>query len=413
VSPATPSGRHPDALTPPPLHPRFPLADGLRGLASMAILLVHVYLFSVGPGTSLADRLVIRLDVVLPMFFVLSAFLLYRPMIAKRAGGPRSPRVRDYFRGRALRIYPAYWLALTALAIFPGLAGVFEGDAWRYYTLLSNYDPAYDTGACIGQQFRCGLPQSWSLTTELTFYLALPLYAIGAGLLARGREVRDWVPRELALIAGLIVVSLILGGAFGLRNESWFRFSFLGTMIWFGLGLALAIASVAIRERPGQWRPGRLFEAAAAHPLACWLGAVVVYLVLVVSLQAVPFVVADENPGEYLASHVSFSIIALLALIPVLFGNPNLGSPRKLLARPTVLWLGAISYGTYLWHVTIAYDLGFGGGEGGFWVVLVGTLAISIPLAAASYYLLERPLMSWKGRRQRRSAEEKRARAAV
>jgi peptidoglycan/LPS O-acetylase OafA/YrhL len=394
--------RHPDALTPPPLHPRFPLADGLRGIASMAIVLVHVYLFSVGPGNSVVDRLVIRLDVVLPMFFVLSAFLLYRPMIAMRAGGPRPPRVSDYFRSRFLRIFPVYWLVLTALAIFPGLAGVFDGNAWQYYTLLSNYDPNYDQAACVGQQFRCGLPQSWSLTTELTFYLALPLYAVGAGLLARGREVRDWVPRELALLGGLIVVSLLLGSAFGFRNESWFRFSFAGSMIWFGLGLVLAIASVAIRERPGEWRPGRWLEAAAARPLACWLGAAALYLLLVASLQAVPFVVADESPGEYLVTYLSFTLIALLGLIPVLFGNPNVGAPRKLLARPVILWLGALSYGTYLWHVTIAYDLGVGGGDGGFWVVLAGTLIITVPLAAAGYYLLERPLMSWKTRREPR-----------
>jgi peptidoglycan/LPS O-acetylase OafA/YrhL len=367
----------------------------------MAVLLVHTYLFSVGPGESLLDRMIIRLDVVLPMFFVLSAFLLYRPMIAIRAGGPKPPRVRDYFSGRLVRIFPLYWVVLTALLIFPGLAGVFgDGDAWQYYFLVSNYDPDYGQAACVEQQFRCGLPQSWSLTTELTFYLALPFYAVVAGRLARGKETGTWIRRELLLIAGLIAGALVLGSAFGLRDESWFRFSFFGTAIWFGLGLALAIASVAIREAPQAWRgQGPLVEA-AKHPLACWLAALSVYVILVFSFDAVPFVVAVESPGQYLATQISFALIALLAMIPVLFGDPNRGSPRRLLALPLVLWLGALSYGTYLWHVTIAYDLGFGGADAGFWVVWLGTIAIAVPLAALTYYVLERPIASWQVRRR-------------
>jgi peptidoglycan/LPS O-acetylase OafA/YrhL len=367
----------------------------------MAVLIVHAYVFSEGLGNSLLDRLVVRLDVVLPMFFVLSAFLLYRPMIAIRAGGPRAPRVRDYFRGRAVRIFPVYWFVLTALAIFPGLAGVFgNGDAWQYYALVSVYDPSYGTGACVGQEFRCGLPQAWSLTTELTFYLALPLYAVAAGRLARGRTAHEWVPRELALLALIIAGSLVLGGAFGLRNESWFRFSFFGTAIWFGLGLMLAIVSVAIREAPGAWRGQAWLASAAERPVACWACALAVYLALVATFDAVPFVIADETPMQYLATQTTFALISFFAMIPVLFGNPNVGRPRRILATPLILWLGALSYGIYLWHVTISYDLGQGGGEGGFWVVYLGTLFLTIPLAAATYYLIERPMASWQLRRR-------------
>ena len=55
--------------------------------------------------------------------------------------------------------------------------------------------------------------------------------------------------------------------------------------------------------------------------------------------------------------------------------------------------LGLISYGFYLWQVTIAYYLGFGGAEESFGVVFALTLIIAVPLAAASYFLIERPLM--------------------
>ncbi len=41
-----------------------------------------------------------------------------------RRGGATPPRPLRYARRRALRILPAYWVALTVLAIFPGITGV-------------------------------------------------------------------------------------------------------------------------------------------------------------------------------------------------------------------------------------------------------------------------------------------------
>ncbi len=63
---------------------------------------------------------------------------------------------------------------------------------------------------------------------------------------------------------------------------------------------------------------------------------------------------------------------------------------------PVMLWLGLVSYGLYLWQVTPETDLGFGSAHEGFVVVLIGTLLFALPCAAASYYLVERPLMKLK-----------------
>src|SRR3954447_2914815 len=118
----------PDVVAPPPHHPKFPLSDGMRGIAAVSVLVVHTWLFTNGFGglqPNLPNRFVVRLDAMVAIFFMLSAFLLYRPMIPRRGGGPAAPRVGDYLRRRLLRIYPAFWVVLTALAIFPGLFGVF------------------------------------------------------------------------------------------------------------------------------------------------------------------------------------------------------------------------------------------------------------------------------------------------
>lgn len=360
-------------------------------------MVVHSWLFAgpFGDGMSLGDRLVVRLDSMVAIFFLLSAFLLYRPMVAYRGGGPAAPSARDFARRRFLRIFPAYWVALTCLAIFPGLTGVFSDKWWVFYSLTEYLNPVTGSAVCEGQGYRCGLLQAWTLTVELTFYAILPAFAALTAWLARGRARRSWLRAELILIAVLAVASLALNVLpLPLREQTWFIYSFAAHFDWLGLGLALAILSAAYgREEAVLPRPLRI---AASHPGACWAGAIGLYLVTVFAFKPIPFTVADFTNQEFLAIHLLQCGIATLLVIPVAFGDPNVGIPRRFLANRYLLWLGLISYAFYLWQVTIGINLGFGGAKEGFGTVLIGTVIIAIPLAAASYYLIERPLMRWK-----------------
>jgi peptidoglycan/LPS O-acetylase OafA/YrhL len=51
------------------------------------------------------------------LFFTLSGYLLYRPIAASLLATGQVPGVRNYLRNRALRILPAYWVVLTAVAV--------------------------------------------------------------------------------------------------------------------------------------------------------------------------------------------------------------------------------------------------------------------------------------------------------
>jgi peptidoglycan/LPS O-acetylase OafA/YrhL len=388
----------PDVVAPPPLHPRFPLSDGVRGIASTMIIAVHVWIFTGGFGgfaSTLPNRLMVRLDALIPTFFLLSAFLLYRPMIAHRAGGPPSPQVADYAKRRFLRIYPAYWLALTALAILPGLAGVFTSHWAAFYSLADYLHPAWTASVCSPtQDFVCGLSQSWTLTTEMTFYIVLPLYAALTAWIARRCTVRTWVRTELALLAALSVISVILGSApLSLRNQPWFWFTFGGHFLWFAVGLAFAVISVNVHGRASQ---PPLVRAAANRPGLCWLGALLIYLVTVLTLPVVPFGAGPITTPQFIETYALQAVIAALLMVPVVFSNPNRGVPAKILGNPIACWLGLVSLGLYLWHLTIAYDLGVGGAKADFGTVLALTLLLTIPLAALSYYVVERPLMRFK-----------------
>src|SRR3954462_12451136 len=108
----------PDVVTPPPGNPRFPLLDPLRAVAALAIVVTHTAELGGFNRAHALGAWTVRLDSGVTVFFVLSAFLLYRPFVAARLDGPPGPRVLRYARRRALRILPAYWVALIVLGLF-------------------------------------------------------------------------------------------------------------------------------------------------------------------------------------------------------------------------------------------------------------------------------------------------------
>lgn len=59
------------------------------------------------------------------------------------------------------------------------------------------------------------------------------------------------------------------------------------------------------------------------------------------------------------------------------------------------MWIGTISYAIYLYHATLMAWL-YAHGATGWLTLAVVTIAITIPVAAASWYFLERPTLNWK-----------------
>ncbi|HEV3054185.1 MAG TPA: acyltransferase family protein, partial [Solirubrobacteraceae bacterium] len=157
------------AVAPPPGNPRFALFDSLRGLAVFAILVFHVAEVTGALNTSgSGDLIAVVGNEALIVFFAVSGFLIYRPYALAHAKGRPLPSTLRYGRRRVLRILPAYWTALTLLAIWPGITGVFTHEWWRYYFFLQPY-----AARTLGQ----GIPVAWSLCVEVSFYFALPLWA--------------------------------------------------------------------------------------------------------------------------------------------------------------------------------------------------------------------------------------------
>ncbi|MFN8164246.1 MAG: acyltransferase family protein [Solirubrobacterales bacterium] len=235
----------------PRSHLRFPLFDSLRGIAALSILVVHVALFTVfmdGPVYSVVGAFLAHLNVGVPFFFLLSAFLLYRPFVAARVADRDRPGFSGYARRRFLRIAPAYWAALTITAIVPGMAGAFSGNWWVYYGLLQNFPIYAKEGACTGDSYRCAIPPAWSLAVEVLFYAVLPI-VIALAWLGRQKRTGSWLVPELAAISILALVSLpIQGTAPSGGVAQALNFSPIGCGLWFALGLGLASVSVWVQH---------------------------------------------------------------------------------------------------------------------------------------------------------------------
>jgi peptidoglycan/LPS O-acetylase OafA/YrhL len=388
------------AVAPPPGNPRFALFDSLRAIAVLAVITFHV----VSLSGALARRVVGDVAAMLGsqgpiLFFIISGFLLYRPYVAARAAGAPAPSIGRYARRRVLRIVPAYWLALTALALFPGITGVFSGDWWRYYLFLQLYWQDTVTG---------GIPVAWTLCVEASFYLVLPFWALAARRF--GVELR-----ALAVVAA--------GGAAvqvaAARNElsDLLATTLLGQCTWLALGMALAVASVRAERAPRDPRAVRLV---VAHPGLCWLGAGAAFAGLTALLQpggvfGIARAVATQQPFAKTIAAIALGVaVNVLLVAPAIFGQGAGGLPRRVLAAAPLAWLGLISYGMYLWHLTVAQLLALPSAPGHFSadgldlatkvdhlttpVLFVLTLAATTAIAAVSYHLVELPFLRRKER---------------
>ena len=83
----------------------FPRVHSMRAVAALSVLLYHALFkayLSRHPDSALAP-FAAHLDVGVAVFFLISAFLLYRPMVAARLSGSAMPQLRTPETGWAGR----------------------------------------------------------------------------------------------------------------------------------------------------------------------------------------------------------------------------------------------------------------------------------------------------------------------
>jgi peptidoglycan/LPS O-acetylase OafA/YrhL len=157
----------------------FPPLHGLRALAIVSVLQIHVTLTLVLTGLMREDDPIFARSTHvwfgMDLFFVLSGFLIGTLLAPATSGEARGGMLRFYAR-RAFRIVPLYYVVLTALVLLlPTLPGQRAMVGYEY-AYLTNYAPF--TVPPI-------MPAAWSLCVEEHFYLAVPLVSAALSRLPR------------------------------------------------------------------------------------------------------------------------------------------------------------------------------------------------------------------------------------
>jgi peptidoglycan/LPS O-acetylase OafA/YrhL len=370
--------------------------DGLRALAAIAVLAHHVGFDTATTFRSSAGDYLARMDIGVSIFFALSGFLLFRPYVVALVAGTPFLSAKEFWRRRVLRIVPAYWLALTVIVVAFGRTMHSLRDVVTYYGFLQIYDR---------QRFLGGLVQAWSLCTEVSFYLFLPLFALALRRWTRVRPPEARLRGLLVAVAGLYAVGAVwrIGlYAFDPSFAGIGLFWLPGQIDHFAIGMALAVGSVwAAREAAVRDRT----LAATRRPGLWWLGAAVAFWIVSTRI-GVPKGLAAIPADTDLARQFLYGVVAFGLLVPSVFDPDGPGVVRRFVRHPVMAWLGAMSYGIYLWHKDLVPKVqlmfGWANFEGNWFVVFAGVLVTATVIAAGSHYLLEQPILALKDGGRRR-----------
>lgn len=348
----------PDPATGPVTAERRNNIDALRLIAALLVLFAHCFALS-EPG--LRDPITGALQDVLPLqrglagqgvalFFVISGFLVTRSYLSRRNLGA-------YAASRALRIFPALWVALgltvvvaTAITTLGAADFLTKGTTLGYLahngSLLGlRYDLA---GVFADNPLRDVNISLWTLPLEFLMYLVVA--ALGVIGLLRSRALFN-------VAVGVAALAFVVNSGLPLiedRHES-------ELLLFFGAGAFVYVNRDLIKLR------GRL-----ALPL---LGASML-------LSLLDFALAD------VAAIGAFTYFLLW-----------LGFTRSL-RLPNLAARGDLSYATYLYAALVTQLWIAALGAVSPWVLLPLTAGVTLPLAWLSWHLVERPALAQKPRAQ-------------
>jgi peptidoglycan/LPS O-acetylase OafA/YrhL len=361
--------------------------DSLRAVAAMSVLAYHALykgvLLQLPMGSALSPWAA-HLDVGVPIFFVLSGFLLYGPFVRARLSGSAAPDTEAYGWRRVMRIVPAYWIALVIVglagATIAGYAAVFSAKgAPAYFGLLQIYNANTAQG---------GINPAWTLCVEVTFYAFLPLWAKLMRRLPHTTGVRGELAALVALFAvsiGWKVVALRHAdpNAFGISGAPWLE-PLPAYLDHFALGMALAVLAAAkTRVR--------------VPPAACWAIAFAAFWALATRIGLHGSTSDHLTSARYLARHELNAVIAVALVAPVALGALRGRAARLFELRP-IVFVGVISYGIYLYHVGVLVFMlkeGLLPVDAGSRAAFLAIAAVaSILLGWASYRIVERPCIA-------------------
>ena len=342
----------------------FESVQVLRGLAALLVILFHVGQAAEIPiGTWPMPGFVRGGSMGVDIFFCLSGFIMY--LTAGESFGQPGATKRFLLR-RLLRIYPLYWLA-SVLALLCGLAGFHVFDSH-----LESLPHTIKSFLLFPQSRNPVLGPGWTLVHEVRFYVTFGLTL----MLARRRALAClwiWGLGSLAVLLFSHSFATWLGSTNAGRATN---FIFHPSSIQFLLGVLAAWFVRGVPTRAGtDWMVLGIGIATTLFVLQCYTDLVVDRKYFNIALFTLP----------------SFLLVLGAALFERRHGTrfPSLA-----------VWMGDISYSTYLTHVLsitalvgISFDTHSGAHSPAYNLSICLLIAVAVHgISAVVYHAIELPL---------------------
>ncbi|GAA3489250.1 MULTISPECIES: acyltransferase family protein [Streptomyces] len=303
-------------------------------------------------------------------FFVLSGFLL--TWVFK----PQEHPVAFYWR-RMARIWPAS-LAAAVLGFYAYYVAAHEHVDWPSVIaslfLVQTWFPGV-TPTLPGNEV------TWTLSVELLFYALFPL----AARIAVRHRTRTLALATAAGLVGMWAVNWWAAATFEPSFEGWIMRNPLVYLPQFLLGMTVALA-----VRRGWRLPMRPFVPVVLLALYVW-----------------GYYTGRANLPAPVVAQLDYTIrpvIAVLSMLIILaFVQREVNGHRGVLNKPSLILLGAWSYGFYLIHHSISrlatYAWGRAGDDNSVLLDMIGCAVVVIALSWALFRYVEEPAAQWLNRR--------------
>lgn len=342
--------------------------DGIRGICVLAVIFSH----TISENFRIGSYVFFELGGYgVYMFFVLSAYLITGQLLVNRdardaAKGSTTEVMLKFYARRALRLLPAYYLALAVAAAFD-LPGIRTEWPWHVAQLTNFFFGSNQ----INERTSSG-GHLWTLAVEWQFYLVWPFV-----ILVLGRRA------VLPSIVAMMLISSIIWIWDGWIPTALSLSNFFQSLFPLASGALLAYASYQGWDM--RW-VGVLGWPAAAF---CLFG---------LSLFAFGF----GATAELIGFPIQVAMVAMFVAIVHYATKGFDGLPGTILGDARLRYLGVISYGVYLYHHFIIYgwvkavegfDLPAIHWNLGFTLFIT---VLSVAAAAASWALVEKPLNAFR-----------------
>lgn len=315
---------------------QFPALHGLRVLAVVSVVQIHVSAALLKNGTVLAPTAAIISHQVwygMDCFFILSGFLI-GSMLARDPSGIKPRRLGRFYLRRSFRIFPLYYLVLTGTLLVVTVTSEQWGRVPFEYMYLTNYMMLDQEPVVMGY--------AWSLAVEEHFYLAAPFIVAFVGLARRPRW-RYGILFLLWLIAPL---------------ARWLTIPYLGSdpfdmlksiYVWTHTRADILVAGIflAFVQRDYGDQIAALFRRVAVR-----VPAALIILACVAFIHFGPFL--GMSP-RLLITLTFGTVTSVMYIVMVLWLVNYRGPIARFFSMPAFLDVATLGYGIYLLHIPVIY----------------------------------------------------------